>query len=85
MNEVTWEERMEMTGQTVIPEERAFHQAWRTYNRSVGFGQAVGVMDERDIKLMHHFFQAGQQIPTVPVFHRSYKPNLVDGPTTLRM
>lgn len=71
--EVTMEERMELLGQTVTLEQRVFHQAWREYNRSVGFKDAVSVMDNRDIRLMEHFFRAGQQAISVPVFRRLHR------------
>ncbi len=71
MMEVTWEERMSMIGRHVTDEEQAFHAAWATYNRSVGFGNSISVIDTRAIRLMRHFFQAGRQLSTpIPTFRR---------------
>ena len=62
--EVTMEERMRMMGQTVTDEDRAFHEAWRTYNRSVGIRAGVSVADHREIGIMRAFFNAGKQFAT---------------------
>ena len=57
--EVTMEERLEMVGEEVTDEDREFYETWRSFNRRIGFKQAVSVADHREIDLMKTFWKAG--------------------------